>query len=101
MEKNTFFCFFCKVSVKFDYFGKDPSFFKNINVKEDVYIMRDPFTNERNSYIILGSHCSSCQKVVCVSTDCSLFYCQRYCLPCSLENFDVFPKEIQVLFLLY
>ena len=36
------------------------------SLMEDAYVMRDPFT-EQNAAIILGSHCSVCERSVCVS----------------------------------
>ncbi len=33
---------------------------------EDAYVMKDPFTEE-NAAVVLGSHCASCEKSVCVS----------------------------------
>ena len=36
------------------------------SVMEDAYILKDPFTGEKRC-IILGSHCSVCNRIVCVS----------------------------------
>jgi len=36
------------------------------SVMEDAYIMKDPFTDEKRC-IVLGSHCSVCNRIVCVS----------------------------------
>ena len=41
-------------------------FFDSDRFEEDVYMMKDPFTDAKRC-IVLGSHCSVCNAVVCVS----------------------------------
>ena len=73
---------------------------------------RDPFRADPQP-LILGSHCSSCGRVVCVSSvslsrpgvcvcvrfsflqTCSVFYTKRFCADCVKSNLKEFPKEIQ------
>lgn len=93
--KDSFTCDNCKFSVKYDYFGKKPPFSKTTIVLEDAYIMRDPFTDE-SKCIILGSHCAICNRVLCVSQGCSIFYLKRFCLECVNANKDQFPAEINL-----
>ncbi|NXK64096.1 CDPF1 protein, partial [Sylvietta virens] len=62
---------------------------------EGVYVMKDPFTPDKDKFLIAGSHCSLCSRAVCVGTDCSLFYSNSFCLPCVKENLKAFPLEIQ------
>ncbi|KAG8579867.1 hypothetical protein GDO81_011078 [Engystomops pustulosus] len=62
---------------------------------EECYVMRDPFLPDKDKFLILGSPCSLCGRVVCVGADCSLFYSKRFCLPCVTKNIDSFPAEIQ------
>ncbi|KAK3518122.1 hypothetical protein QTP70_033217 [Hemibagrus guttatus] len=63
---------------------------------EDCYGMRDPFTPNKDKFLILGSKCSLCKKTVCVGTDCSIFYTKRFCLPCVRKNLEQFPEQIQI-----
>lgn len=89
-----FLCHLCQLRVKYDYFGTKPPFAKSFTLLEDTYVMKDPFSSEMGM-ISLGSHCSSCQKSVCASGDCSIFYTKRFCLPCVQNKIEEFPVEIQ------
>ncbi|NXA70524.1 CDPF1 protein, partial [Mohoua ochrocephala] len=60
---------------------------------EEAYVMKYPFTPDKDKFLIVGSRCSLCSRAVCV--DCSLFYSKRFCLPCVKENLKAFPLEIQ------
>ncbi|ELT89552.1 hypothetical protein CAPTEDRAFT_102709 [Capitella teleta] len=95
MASNKFVCSRCEFGTKYDYFGDKPKFAGNIMLMEEAYVMKDPFT-EDNRCIILGSHCFSCKKSVCVSQDCSLFYSKRFCLLCVEKHLGEFPSEIQM-----
>ncbi|POI33144.1 hypothetical protein CIB84_003104 [Bambusicola thoracicus] len=64
-------------------------------ILEDSYVMKDPFTPDKEKFLILGSLCSLCRRTVCVGAECSLFYTKRFCLPCVNENLQAFPLEIQ------
>lgn len=35
---------------------------------EECYVMKDPFTPDKDKFLILGSHCSLCNRSVCVGT---------------------------------
>lgn len=35
---------------------------------EESYVMKDPFTPDKDKFLILGSHCSLCRRSVCVGT---------------------------------
>ncbi|XP_070557576.1 cysteine-rich DPF motif domain-containing protein 1-like [Ptychodera flava] len=98
VERNkkigTFTCELCNLHAPYEYFGNSPPFTKSVLLLEDVFVMRDPFTTERK-LLILGSHCSLCNKVICVGQSCSLFYTKRFCLPCAFDNIQEFPTEIQ------
>ncbi|XP_075066436.1 cysteine-rich DPF motif domain-containing protein 1 isoform X2 [Mixophyes fleayi] len=93
--KGIFECQLCKLSVPYTYFGQKPPNMKSVILLEECYIMMDPFTPDKEKFLILGSQCSVCKKVVCVDTECSLFYSKRFCLPCVTKNKDAFPEEIQ------
>ncbi|NXA88992.1 CDPF1 protein, partial [Melanocharis versteri] len=67
---------------------------------EEAYVMKDPFTPDKDKFLIVGSHCSLCSRAVCVVMlfslqDSSLFYSKRFCLPRVKENLKAFPLEIQ------
>ncbi|NWZ62641.1 CDPF1 protein, partial [Acrocephalus arundinaceus] len=62
---------------------------------EKAYVMKDPFTPDKDKFLIAGSCCSLCSRAVCVGTDCSLFFSRSFCLPCVKENVKAFPLEIQ------
>ncbi|XP_039719114.1 cysteine-rich DPF motif domain-containing protein 1-like [Pteropus medius] len=57
--------------------------------------MKDPFTSDKDRFLILGSRCSVCSRLVCVGPECSLFYSKRFCLPRVQENIAAFPQEIR------
>uniref|UniRef100_A0A8D2QU83 Cysteine-rich DPF motif domain-containing protein 1 n=1 Tax=Zosterops lateralis melanops TaxID=1220523 RepID=A0A8D2QU83_ZOSLA len=69
---------------------------------EEAYVMKDPFTPDKDKFLIAESDCSLCSRAVCVGTNfkykCSLlrlFYSKSFCLPCVKENLKTFPLEIQ------
>ncbi|XP_057342269.1 cysteine-rich DPF motif domain-containing protein 1 isoform X2 [Manis pentadactyla] len=62
---------------------------------EESYVMKDPFTPDKDRFLILGSRCTLCSRLVCVGPECSLFYSKRFCLPCVQEHIDAFPQEIR------
>ncbi|XP_052266416.1 cysteine-rich DPF motif domain-containing protein 1-like [Dreissena polymorpha] len=88
-----FLCSNCGLKVKYDYFGTKPPFAKSLLLMEDTFVMKDPFSSEVG-IITLGSHCSLCQKSVCASQDCSIFYTKRFCMKCVHDNIEEFPNEI-------
>ncbi|XP_072780081.1 cysteine-rich DPF motif domain-containing protein 1 [Taeniopygia guttata] len=62
---------------------------------EEACVMKDPFTPDKDKFLIIRSHCSLCSRAVCVGTDCCLFFSKSFCLPCVKENLKAFPFEIQ------
>ncbi|NWR09380.1 CDPF1 protein, partial [Paradoxornis webbianus] len=62
---------------------------------EGAHVVKDPFTPDKDKFLITGSHWSLCSRAVCVGTDCGLFYSKSFCLPCVKENLKAFPLEIQ------
>ena len=102
VEKINFKCSSCGMSEQIDYFGKNPPFTRNIELLEDVYIMKDPFTAPPSKYgkrsfteyfIVIGGHCTMCEAVVC--KECSLFYKSTFCYNCAEDQVHRFPLEIQ------
>ncbi|XP_067554495.1 cysteine-rich DPF motif domain-containing protein 1 isoform X4 [Pseudorca crassidens] len=107
---GVFECQLCALTAPYSYVGQQPPgaqsvaglghsahrhHFLSRSLLEESYVMRDPFTPNKDRFLILGSRCSVCGRLVCVGPDCSLFYSKRFCLPCVRENIDAFPQEIQ------
>lgn len=102
--KIQFICENCAFNEACDYKGLQPPFAKKINFLEECYVMQDPFSpppgklsDKSNSeyFIVLGADCSSCQKVVCAASTCSIFYAKTVCLQCAYRLVKDFPLEIQ------
>lgn len=102
--KVPFNCSNCGFSIDCDYNGKCPPFSKNIKFNDICYVLKDPFSpppgrtsNKSNSeyFIVIGSNCCRCNKVVCASSTCSLFYQKSYCLDCAHQSISLFPLEVQ------
>ncbi|NWS61660.1 CDPF1 protein, partial [Chunga burmeisteri] len=90
-----FTCQLCGLTAPYTYHGQKPPNTRSVVLLEESYVMKDPFTPDKDKFLILGSHCSLCGRAVCVGTECSLFYSKRFCLPCVNENLKAFPLEIQ------
>ncbi|XP_063072960.1 cysteine-rich DPF motif domain-containing protein 1 [Engraulis encrasicolus] len=93
--RGTFICELCGLTTPFSYFGQKPPNTRAIVLLEESFVLKDPFSPDREKFIVLGSCCTVCQKPVCVGTECSLFYTKRFCLPCVREHLDQFPQQIQ------
>ncbi|XP_057412106.1 cysteine-rich DPF motif domain-containing protein 1 isoform X1 [Balaenoptera acutorostrata] len=107
---GVFECQLCALTAPYSYVGQQPPgtqsvvglghsahwhHFLSCSLLEESYVMRDPFTPNKDRFLILGSRCGLCGRLVCVGPECSLFYSKRFCLPCVRENIDAFPQEIQ------
>ncbi|XP_009080773.1 PREDICTED: cysteine-rich DPF motif domain-containing protein 1 [Acanthisitta chloris] len=58
-------------------------------------VMKDPFTPNKDKFLILGFHCRLCSRSVFIGTQCSLFYSKRFNLHCVKEDLKASPLEIQ------
>ncbi|XP_006888188.1 PREDICTED: cysteine-rich DPF motif domain-containing protein 1 [Elephantulus edwardii] len=92
---GVFECQLCALSAPYSYVGQKPPNTRSVILLEESYVLKDPFTADRDRFLVLGSRCSVCSRLVCVAPECSLFYSKRFCLPCVREYMDAFPKEIQ------
>lgn len=101
-EKINFICKGCNLSESVHFFGKKPSFVKNIEFLEDTYVMKDPFSqpptrNGKRSfteyYIAIGSNCAICNSSFC--KDCSIYYSKTFCFSCAYHEVHQFPLEVQ------
>ncbi|CAD5112985.1 DgyrCDS2189 [Dimorphilus gyrociliatus] len=65
--REVFKCDKCSFQAPYDYYGMKPPFCKSLNLKEDSFIMRDPFTEGRKM-VVIGAKCVGCDKNVCKSS---------------------------------
>ncbi|KAH0616377.1 hypothetical protein JD844_027422 [Phrynosoma platyrhinos] len=93
--QGTFECELCGLTAPYSYYGQKPPNAYSAALLEESYVMKDPFTSDKDKFLILGAQCSLCHKCVCVGTDCSLFYSKRFCLPCVTLHIQEFPLEIK------
>ncbi|MBN3318996.1 CDPF1 protein, partial [Atractosteus spatula] len=94
-SQGQFTCKFCDFSAPYTYYGQKPPNTRAIVLLEECFVMKDPFSPNKEKFLVLGSHCSLCGKTVCVGTECSLFYTKRFCLSCVREHLEEFPQQIQ------
>ncbi|KAF4114615.1 cysteine-rich DPF motif domain-containing protein 1 [Onychostoma macrolepis] len=92
---GVFTCELCELCSPYSFYGQKPPNTRAIVLLEECYGMKDPFSPEREKFLVLGSKCCLCSKTVCVGTDCSLFYTKRFCLPCVRGHLQQFPEEVQ------
>ncbi|KAI7791765.1 cysteine-rich DPF motif domain-containing protein 1 [Triplophysa rosa] len=92
---GVFRCKLCELSSPYTFYGQKPPNTRAIVLLEECYGMKDPFSPDREKFLVLGSKCSLCSKTVCVGADCSLFYTKRFCLPCVRDHIHQFPEQIQ------
>nr|XP_009677023.1 PREDICTED: cysteine-rich DPF motif domain-containing protein 1 isoform X2 [Struthio camelus australis] len=66
--KGEFKCQLCGLTAPYTYYGQKPPNTRSIVLLEESYVMKDPFTPEKDKFLILGSQCSLCSRSVCVGT---------------------------------
>ncbi|XP_051247871.1 cysteine-rich DPF motif domain-containing protein 1 isoform X2 [Dicentrarchus labrax] len=93
--QKTFTCQLCGLSSPFTYYGQKPPNTRAIVLLEECFVTRDPFSPDREKFLVLGSSCSLCSVCVCAGSDCSLFYTKRFCMQCVNKHLDQFPQQIQ------
>jgi len=101
-EKIHFRCSGCAMVELVDYFGRCPPFVKNLELLEESYVMRDPFSAPPTKlgkrsfteyFIVIGSNCHFCESQIC--KDCLIFYKSSSCFPCAEQRLPDFPLEMQ------
>lgn len=93
---GTFLCENCGLRETYHYYGQRPPFHRGVIFQEDCYVMCDPFQSQSmGSFLLLGSSCTACGRVVCQATSCSIFYTKRFCVSCAEANLREFPAEMQ------
>lgn len=104
IPKIHFKCELCRFNELCEYKGTSPPFAKKIELREECYVMQDPFSpppgklsDKSNSeyFIVLGADCVECHRMVCAAETCSIFYAQTFCLQCAYQRVKQFPLEIQ------
>lgn len=91
-----FECEYCAFKEKYDYFGLEPPFFKKYELKEEAYVIEDPFIpTKQGDIIILGARCIHCLKNVCKDVSCSFYFNGTYCITCAKRNHETFPLTVQ------
>ncbi|XP_056877784.1 cysteine-rich DPF motif domain-containing protein 1 [Takifugu flavidus] len=93
--QNIFSCQLCDLRSPYSYYGQKPPNTRAIVLLEECFVTKDPFSPDREKFLILGSECSLCRKRVCVGSDCSLFYTKRFCMECVNKHLNQFPHQIQ------
>ncbi|XP_040886199.1 cysteine-rich DPF motif domain-containing protein 1 [Toxotes jaculatrix] len=93
--QKTFTCQLCGLSIPYTYYGQKPPNTRAIVLLEECFVTKDPFSPEKEKFLVLGSTCSLCSLCVCVGPDCSLFYTKRFCMQCVNKHLDQFPHQIQ------
>ncbi|KAF6119533.1 hypothetical protein HJG60_010023 [Phyllostomus discolor] len=78
---GVFECQLCSLTAPYSYVGQKPPNTQSIILLEESFVTKDPFTPDKDRFLVLGSRCSVCSRLVCVGPECSLFYSKRFCLP--------------------
>jgi len=94
-DTKSFCCSLCRTTYKYENFGRLTEKKSNLHLLEDVFYMKDPFSNKNLLPLMLGGVCSVCNQVVCMANTCSLFYTKRFCMECIQKNITHFPTEVQ------
>ncbi|XP_060886092.1 cysteine-rich DPF motif domain-containing protein 1 [Labrus mixtus] len=94
-REKSFTCQSCGLSSPFTYYGQKPPNTRAIVLLEECFVTRDPFSPDREKFLVLGSSCSLCSMCVCVAPECSLFYTKRFCMQCVNKHLDQFPQQIR------
>ena len=63
---GTFECQLCALSAPYSYVGQKPPDTQAVVLLEESYIMKDPFSSDKARFLVLGSRCSVCSRLVCV-----------------------------------
>ncbi|XP_064446561.1 cysteine-rich DPF motif domain-containing protein 1 isoform X2 [Mirounga angustirostris] len=63
---GVFTCQLCALTAPYSYVGQKPPDTHSVILLEESYIMKDPFTSDKDRFLVLGSKCSLCSRLVCV-----------------------------------
>lgn len=98
-----FHCHLCGMHQLCNYHGHSPPFAPVVRLPAAFYVKKNPFAPppsvDRPSaeyYLLLGGDCAHCDRQVCRSGACSVFYAGRTtCLPCAELWLAEFPTEMR------
>lgn len=95
-DSYEFNCSSCNLNEKVHYKGTKPPFSRNIIFKYPSYVMKDPFSPPgKGEVLMLGADCAICNKAVCISKECSIFYTKLFCFSCAKNSIEQFPVELR------
>ncbi|PNI48467.1 CDPF1 isoform 5 [Pan troglodytes] len=63
---GVFECELCTLTAPYSYVGQKPPNTQSMVLLEESYVMKDPFTSDKDRFLVLGSCCSLCSRLVCV-----------------------------------
>ncbi|XP_053055499.1 cysteine-rich DPF motif domain-containing protein 1 isoform X1 [Acinonyx jubatus] len=63
---GVFKCQLCALTAPYSYVGQKPPDTQSVVFLEESYVMKDPFTSDKGRFLVLGSQCSLCSRLVCV-----------------------------------
>ncbi|XP_063478589.1 cysteine-rich DPF motif domain-containing protein 1 isoform X1 [Symphalangus syndactylus] len=63
---GVFECELCTLTAPYSYVGQKPPNTQSMVLLEESYVMKDPFTSDKDRFLVLGSRCSLCSRLVCV-----------------------------------
>ncbi|KAM5336577.1 cysteine-rich DPF motif domain-containing protein 1 isoform 5-T7 [Glossophaga mutica] len=63
---GVFECQLCSLTAPYSYVGQKPPNTQSIILLEESFVTKDPFTPDKDRFLILGSRCSICGRLVCV-----------------------------------
>ncbi|KAM7294802.1 cysteine-rich DPF motif domain-containing protein 1 [Ixodes scapularis] len=95
-EDKYFVCDVCNMREKYHV---ETDAIKRLELRflEKVYLIKDG-TGEDIGGFAVGSHCSECDRCVCLSSECSVFYTRRFCKDCFSSRSRQFPPQIGQIF---
>ncbi|XP_023590390.1 cysteine-rich DPF motif domain-containing protein 1 isoform X4 [Trichechus manatus latirostris] len=67
--QGVFECQLCALSAPYSYVGQKPPNTRSVVLLEESYVLKDPFTADRDKFLVLGSRCSVCSRLVCVGPE--------------------------------
>ncbi|KAM5336571.1 cysteine-rich DPF motif domain-containing protein 1 isoform 1-T3 [Glossophaga mutica] len=72
---GVFECQLCSLTAPYSYVGQKPPNTQSIILLEESFVTKDPFTPDKDRFLILGSRCSICGRLVCVGPDGDISHC--------------------------
>lgn len=94
VEQDLFVCSLCDLHAPYRYYGSKPKGSRKVVFIEEVYVMDNPFSQDKE-LLVLGGHCSICNCCVCVDETCSLFHGKRFCTSCIQRDDGSIPHELR------